>query len=185
MKAEIRRRILEQRKMMSPQEVREKSLKIQEKLFQTSYYQSSRTIMTYVDFQNEVETRNIIKRAIDEGKNIVVPLCGPNFSLLPVKINSLDDLEKGTKGILEPTVSNNVVDVKKLDIVLMPGITFDRNGHRLGYGLAYYDRFLKRLSPSTIIIALAYSFQVVQMLPYEEHDQNVNLIITENEIIHC
>jgi 5-formyltetrahydrofolate cyclo-ligase len=89
MKGEIRRRVLEQRKMMSPKEVNEKSKKIQEKLFRTSYYQTSRTIMTYVDFQNEVETRSIIKRALNEGKNIVVPLCGPNFSLLPVKIDRL------------------------------------------------------------------------------------------------
>ncbi|MGI6555050.1 MAG: 5-formyltetrahydrofolate cyclo-ligase [Bacillota bacterium] len=185
MKGEIRRRVLEQRKMMSPQEVNEKSKRIQEKLFRTSYYQTSRTIMTYVDFQNEVETRSIIKRALDEGKNIVVPLCGPNFSLLPVKIDSFDDLEKGTRGILEPTKKHDIVDVKKLDIVLVPGITFDRSGHRLGYGLAYYDRFLTQLSPSTIIIALVYSFQLVQTLPFEDHDQKVNLIITENEMIHC
>ena len=105
--------------------------------------------------------------------------------MLPVKIDSFDDLEKGTRGILEPTKKHDIVDVKKLDIVLVPGITFDRSGHRLGYGLAYYDRFLTQLSPSTIIIALAYSFQLVQTLPFEDHDQKMNLIITENEMIHC
>lgn len=184
MKEEIRRRVLEQRKKMSPEEVQEKSKKIQGRFFNSAYYQSSRTIMTYVDFQNEVETRSIINRAINEGKTIAVPLTGPNFSLLPVKIESLDDLEPGTKGILEPT-KIDIVDIKKLDLVLMPGITFDRSGNRLGYGLAYYDRFLSKLSPSTMIVALAYGFQVVQTLPYEDHDQKVNLIITENETIHC
>lgn len=184
MKDEIRRRILEQRKHMSSEDVEEKSERIHGRLFNSPYYQSSRTIMTYVDFQNEVETRSIINKAIGEGKNIVVPLCGQNYSLLPVKIGSLGDLEKGNKGILEPK-KIDIVDVKKLDLVLMPGVTFDRNGNRLGYGLGYYDRFLAQLSPSTMIVALAYGFQVVQTLPYEDYDQKVNLIITENETIHC
>lgn len=185
MKEEIRRRILAKRREMSAEEVKHKSIKIQELLFGTSYYQSSRTIMTYVDFQNEVETRKIISRAIGEGKNIAVPLCGPNFSLIPVKIESIDDLGPGTNGVLEPAKKRDIIDVKKLDLVLMPGITFDRSGNRLGYGLAYYDRFLVQLSPATMIVALAYSFQVVETLPFEEHDQNVNVIITENEIIRC
>lgn len=185
MKNEIRRRVLAQREKMSAEEVKERSLKIQETFFDSSYYQSSRTIMTYVDIQNEVETRGIIRRALEENKNIVVPLCGPNSTLLPVKIESLDDLEPGTMGILEPIKKRNIVEVKKLDLVLMPGITFDRSGNRVGYGLAYYDRFLTQLLPSTLIVALAYSFQVVESLPYEEHDQKVNIIITDEEIIKC
>lgn len=184
MKEEIRRRVLEQRKNMPAEEVELKSQQIQGRLFNSTYYQSSRTIMTYVDFQNEVETRGIIRGAISEGKIIAVPLTGPNYSLLPVKIESLDDLEPGNKGILEPK-KVDIVDLKKLDLVLMPGVAFDRYGNRLGYGLAYYDRFLAQLLPSTMIVALAYSFQVVQTLPFEEHDKKVNLIITENEIIHC
>lgn len=184
MKDQIRRRVLEMRKLMSPEDVAQKSKQIQQRLFNSTYYQSSRTIMTYVDFQNEVETRGIINRALGEGKIIAVPLTGPNVSLVPVRIDSLDDLEAGAKGILEPK-KMDIMDVKKLDLVLMPGVTFDRSGNRLGYGLAYYDRFLKQLSPSTMIVALAYGFQVVQTLPYEEHDEKVNLIITENEIIRC
>jgi len=184
MKDQIRQRMLEMRKMMSPEEVAQKSEQIQRRLFNTTYYQSSRTIMTYVDFQHEVETRSIINRAIGEGKIIAVPLTGPNITLVPVKIESLDDLEAGSRGILEPKKSE-IMDVKKLDLVLMPGVAFDRSGNRLGYGLAYYDRFLKQLSPATMIVALAYSFQVVQTLPFEEHDQKVNLIVTENEIIRC
>ena len=184
MKDEIRRRILETRRRMTPEEVALKSEQIQRRLYNSTYYLSSRTIMTYVDFQNEVETRSIIRRALGEGKIIAVPLTGPNFTLMPVKIESLDDLETGSKGILEPK-KINIVDNKKLDLVIMPGVAFDRSGNRLGYGLAYYDRFLKKLSPSTMIVALAYSFQVVQALPFEEHDQKVNLIITENEIIRC
>ena len=185
MKNEIRRKVLAQREKMSPEEVKEKSFKIQERLFSSSYYQSSRTIMTYVDIQNEVETRDIISKAIEVGKNIVVPLCGPNVTLLPVKIESLDDLEPGIMGILEPIRKKNIIDTKKLDLVLMPGITFDRQGNRLGYGLAYYDRFLTQLSPATLIVALAYSFQVVSSLPREEHDQTVDFIITDEEIIRC
>lgn len=184
MKKEIRKRILEQRNNMSQEEVRSKSKQIQDRFFESLYYQSSRTIMTYVDFQNEVETKNIIRRALGEGKIIAVPLCGPNVSLVPVKIESLDDLEPGTKGILEPK-KMDIIDVKKLDLVLMPGVAFDRNCNRVGYGLAYYDRFLTHLSPSTMIIALAYGFQVVQSLPSEEHDEKVNLIVTEEEIIRC
>lgn len=184
MKKDIRKKVLEQRNNMLPEEVEEKSKRIQDIFFDTLYYQSSRTIMTYVDFQNEVETKSIISRALDEGKVIAVPLCGPNVSLIPVKIESMDDLEPGTKGILEPK-RIDTIDAKKLDLVLMPGVAFDRNCNRVGYGLAYYDRFLTQLSPATMIVALAYDFQVVDLLPSEEHDQKVNLIITEKEIIRC
>ncbi len=184
MKKELRRRILEQRNNMLPEEVREKSKQIQDIFCDTLYYQSSRTIMTYVDFQNEVETKSMISRALNEGKVIAVPLCGPNVSLVPVKIESLDNLEPGTKGILEPK-KIDTIDAKKLDLVLMPGVAFDRSCNRVGYGLAYYDRFLTQLSPATMIIALAYDFQVVESLPIEEHDQKVNLIITEKGIIRC
>jgi len=185
MKDIIRNKILNLRAGLSKNEVMEKSAKIQERLYETQHYQSSRTIMTYVDIQNEVETRSIIARAFNEGKNVVVPVCGSNYNLLPVKIESFDDLEPGTMGILEPKKTKSIVDVKKLDLVLVPGIAFDRKGNRLGYGLAYYDRFLNKLSPSTVTIALAYSFQVLPSVPREEHDHKVNIIITEKEIIRC
>jgi len=181
----VRKRILAERSGLSEEEVLERSIKIQERLYVTQHYQSARTVMTYVDFQNEVETRSIITRAFKEEKNVVVPVCGPNYSLWPVKIESLEDLEPGTMGVLEPSKTKTVVQKEKLDLVLMPGIAFDRHGNRLGYGLAYYDRFLAELSPSTVIIALAYDFQVLSVLPHEDHDRKVDIIITEREIIRC
>ena len=185
MKDTIRNKILNQRKEMSVEEVNKKSVLIQERLYATQHYDSARTIMTYVDIQNEVETRSIISRALQEGKNIVVPVCGPDYSLLPIKIDSFDELESGTMGILEPRKRKSIVEARKLDLILVPGIAFDREGNRLGYGLSYYDRFMENLSPSTVTIALAYEFQVVPQVPVEGHDQKVNMIITENEIIKC
>jgi len=185
MKNVIRQKVLNMRGSMPREEVLEKSAKIHQKLFETQHYQSAATIMTYVDFQNEVETRSIIARAFQEGKNVAVPICGSNYTLLPIKIESFEDLEPGTMGILEPKKTKNIIDVKKLDLVLVPGIAFDRKGNRLGYGLAYYDRFLNSLSPATITIALAYSFQIFPTIPQEEHDHRVNIIITENELIKC
>lgn len=185
MKNKLRENILDRRTKMSSEEVNDKSILIQERLYSTQHYQSARTIMTYVDIQNEVETRSIITKALEEGKNVVVPMCGPNYSLSPIKIDSFEDLRQGTKGILEPSTNSSVVDKQKIDLILVPGIAFDRKGNRLGYGLAYYDRFISDLSPSTVNIALAYSFQVLTEIPFEKHDQKVNIIITEKEIIKC
>jgi 5-formyltetrahydrofolate cyclo-ligase len=102
-----------------------------------------------------------------------------------MKIDSFEDLEPGTMGILEPIKKRSIIDAHKLDIILVPGVAFDRKGNRVGYGLAYYDRFLKKFSPSTVKIALAYDFQVVSDIPCEKHDQVVDIIITEREIILC
>ncbi|NLK00858.1 MAG: 5-formyltetrahydrofolate cyclo-ligase [Clostridia bacterium] len=185
MKEEIRKTIDQIRTAMSKNEVEVKSAKIEERLYGTQHYQSAVTIMTYVSFHNEVGTRNIMSACFDDGKNVVVPICGPNYTLLPVKIKGFEDLEPGTMGILEPTKKKVIVDINRLDLILVPGIAFDRMGNRVGYGLAYYDRFLKKFSPSTVKIALAYDFQVVPSVPHEKHDQVVDLIITEKEIIHC
>ena len=108
--------------------------------------------MFYVSFNNEVDTietiKELLKNKEENKKNIIVPYVEKNNPILQLsKLNSFDDLEPKTFGILEPKDGKiKKFDVKKVDLVLVPGIVFDENGHRIGYGYGYYDRFLRKLN---------------------------------------
>src|SRR3989338_3616519 len=102
------------------------------------------------------------------------------------KLFSLKEFKPKTFGILEPKESyQREFNPDKLDIVIVPGIAFDKNGHRIGYGYGYYDRFLKTIRKETLKIGLAYDFQLIEKIPEERHDVPVDIILTEKEIAIC
>jgi len=173
---------------MEPLVVLEKSRIILERLFNSKIYAKSRSIMTYLDFRNEVSTGQLVATAINQGKQVSVPVVDPaRKSMTPSWLkNYQKDLVKGHYGILEPSPEAfRPVLPETLDLVIVPGVAFDEMGNRLGYGGGYYDRFLPRLSRAAKAIALAYEFQVLTDLsalmgPY---DRPVQFIFTEKRII--
>jgi 5-formyltetrahydrofolate cyclo-ligase len=144
--------------------------------------------MAYMSFRNEVSTDAIIAQAIETGKRVAVPVVDrEQRQLFPSElINFPADLKKGTWGIREPKQSClRPLDPCLIDLVLVPGVVFDQAGNRLGYGFGFYDRFLVSLRSGVRRVALAYSFQLVEKLPAEEHDCPVDLIVTEKKLIAC
>ncbi len=148
-------------------------------------------VMSYLDFQDEVQTT----RFFFDGPGaqppalvleLIVPYCEQN-DIVPFRLRTLDELEPGCMGIPEPKKSlrqesGRIVDPQNIELVLVPGLAFDASGNRLGRGAGYYDRFLARLRPSTVLIGLAFECQVFESVPVEPHDRPVDFVVTERTI---
>ena len=182
MKNQLRDDILEKRNSLPKEEVIDKSRVIEEKLFGLDAYKKSRTVMLFVSFNNEADTHNIIKKSLGK-KNVAIPKI-IQHEIEPSIIIDFDSLiPAGKFGILEP-IDLMKIAYKNIDLVLVPGIAFDSEGHRIGYGFGYYDKFLKKI-PKSVKIGLAFDFQVVDKITAEEHDVPVDFIITEKRVIEC
>lgn len=181
----IRERMHKLRNSLSAEEVQSKSEKINDNLFALNYLKEANKIMTYVSFKNEVSTIGIIDKLIKMEKEVIVPICDTNeYTLIPSRILSLDELSLSYFGIMEPKEPFiRPVNPKDIDIILVPGLAFDKNRNRLGHGKGFYDRFLKDVRPNSLKIALAYDFQVLDSIPIENWDIPMDLIITEKAII--
>ncbi len=139
-------------------------------------------LMLYLDFQHEVETTRFIK----PGQNIVVPCCVDDW--IQPTLTSLDELEKGPFGILEPRekIRRNPkrwVNPDYIAVVLVPGLAFDTHGNRLGRGRGFYDRFLSELPPETVSIGLAFECQIFPEIPVDAEDRPVTMVVTEKRIL--
>lgn len=184
MKEEIRKDILKIRKNMLKSEVIDKSNKIKTKLFELSNYKTAHTILFYVSYNNEVFTNDMIKESMSDGKKAVVPKTDKkNRKLILSELTSWDDLEVGAYNILEPKKNYiKEISIKSIDLIIVPGIVFDINGNRIGHGMGYYDRLLN-MSYHIPSIGLAFEFQIVENIDPEEHDEKIDIIVTEKRII--
>ena len=182
-KQELRQRLKAVRQSLDPEWVLQASQAIQETLVQLPEYQSSRSIMSYVSTGKEVETHRLLLRMKRESKVVVIPWCeGDELRLF--RWESFDELDRGTLNILEPrpdlrSKETKIFSPHELDLVLVPGLAFDRNGNRLGRGRGYYDRFLKTLPRRVVRIGLAFECQLVERVPVSPNDEKVDLILTE------
>ncbi len=180
MKKEIRKQTLKQRDALSPSYRLEADQKIHQTLFTLSEWKKADAILTYVSFRSEVETKSIIQRALSEGKPLAVPkVIGPlemNF----YQINSLDDLEKGYMGILEPK-SECRIEVTS-GLMIMPGSAFDPSCGRIGYGGGFYDHYIQNHKQALFTCAIAYECQILPHVPVDPLDQKPDLVITEEKI---
>lgn len=156
--------------------------KIAKKLFLTREYKKSSLILTYVSKDIEVDTKNIIINAIKDGKRVAVPKCIVDTHLMEFyEISSLDDLEKGTFGVLEPIVEKcKLLENFPNALCIVPGFSFDLKGYRLGYGKGYYDRFLSGFEGNTV--GICYKNCMRSLLPHGYFDKPVDVLVTESYI---
>ena len=188
MKRALKSEIFEKRRTLAKKDVKEKSNEIKKTLYSLPEFIKAKNILFYVSFGNEVGTRETIKDLLDKKeKTIVVPYVLGNYPILQLsELKNFDWLEVKTFGILEPKeLYIREFNHEKLDLVIVPGIVFDKNGHRIGYGHGYYDRFLKKLKKGVKTIGLAFELQVVDEIPEEQHDVPVDIIVTEKKVIMC
>lgn len=182
MKNQIKESILEKRNSLPKEEILQRSAQIKNNLFELEQYKKSRIIMFFVSFNSEVYTHDMVRAAL-KNKNVVVPKVEQN-GIEPSIIIDFDNLiPSGSFKIFEP-IEIMKIAYKNIGIVLVPGIVFDKEGHRIGYGFGYYDKFLHKV-PKAIKIGLAFDFQVIERIPREQHDVPVDLIVTEKRIIDC
>ena len=186
MKQTLKQQILQQRDSLSKKEIMERSYAIKNSLYSLREFIEAKSIMLYVSFNNEVDTQGIVKELLGKnGKTIVVPyVLKYNLMLQASELRDFNELEQRTFGILEPKdLYKREYNIDRLDLVIIPGVVFDRTGHRIGYGYGYYDRFLKTLRKETLKIGLAYDFQIVGKIPEEKHDVPMDIIITDKEVL--
>lgn len=185
-KQQLRQRLKEIRNSLDPAWVAEASQAIQKRLLELPEYVSARTVMSYVSVGKEVETHQLLLRMRKEGKTVVIPWCeGKELRLF--RWESFDELENGTLNILEPRAELRLRQDKRiapdeLDLILVPGLGFDRNGNRLGRGAGYYDRFLKTTPRRVVRLGLSFECQIVENIPMSANDEKVDLVVTECSI---
>lgn len=178
-KEQIRNAMKKRRSELSPEEVRARSDDVIARLTGQEVYRRAGCLASYVSVANEVDTHALIHLALDRGKRVAAPVVKANRTLVHREIRSLAELKPSGVGLLEPSGEDGgVVPPHAFDIVLVPGLAFDRAGNRIGFGAGYYDRFLS-LSPA-FKIGLAYDFQVLDRLPAGPHDIPMDLVVTES-----
>ncbi|MDD2233580.1 MAG: 5-formyltetrahydrofolate cyclo-ligase [Desulfitobacteriaceae bacterium] len=181
-KKEIRKQVLAKRASLGETARTEKSLLIQKKVMALAEYRIARTLMLFMNFRDEVETKGLAEDILAGGKQLVLPFCEPGGIIIPAVIKDLGELVTGMWGIREPAGERLVkAEISEIDFVLVPGAAFDLAGNRLGYGMGYYDRFFRLLSPSVPRVAVAFNCQIIAGVPVVEHDKKMSLLITEEK----
>jgi 5-formyltetrahydrofolate cyclo-ligase len=157
-----------------------------ERLMALPEYRNARTAAWYLDARSELRTRGHVARELGGPRRIVIPyVIGRGLGLW--RLGTLDELSPGRFGILEPAPERQAdpqrqVTPQELDLVVVPGLGFDRRGNRLGAGCGYYDRLLARLRPDTRRIGLCYESQLLDRIPAENHDIPLDLVVTQTAI---
>ena len=155
------------------------------KIISSDVYKISENIFIYVSLSKEADTLKLIEYSLACGKSIFVPkVISKKDGMIALKIESLNDLKRGTHGIMEPEFVNQKLYPSKIDLNVVPGVAFDKTGNRVGYGGGYYDRFLEKTCNKDNIIAIAYDFQVFSEIPRDFFDIKVNVIVTESQYIN-
>lgn len=184
-KTTLRKLVLEKRDAVDINTRKKWDEEVFKRIINNESYINSNIIFTFVSFGSEVNTHQIISLALNDNKIIYVPKIKSKEKGIEIfRINSLSDLKTGYLGILEPSQNCSAADSSDIDLILMPGVAFDRQGGRLGYGAGFYDRFLTKMSKRVEKIALAYQFQVVDSVPMENSDVRIDGIITNDSFIH-
>ena len=173
-KKELRRAIRERKRAMSEEEIVTRSAALGKSFAASELYQNAETIYGYLPYNQEVRTVPMLEQALLDGKKVAVPkVIGDEMVF--IYLNDLTQVEKGYAGIPEP-VADGPVATDTHALVLMPGLAFDPEGHRIGYGGGFYDKFLQR-EPEHPTLALCYEFQMLQHLETEAHDIPVDCVL--------
>ena len=203
-KGDIRKNVLALRDAISVADKAQYDASIREIVMGMEEYRDAEAILAYVSYRSEVDTTMLIRQALADGKYVFAPkVSGDEMEFW--QISSLEDLREGYRGILEPEQSISFTDwisryIGSKVMMWMPGAAFDKERHRIGYGGGFYDRYLTRLLQQSeqttsadqtrtqsgcfmlTTAALTYSCQVLERIPYEEHDVKPDMLITEQGI---
>jgi len=181
-KSQLRTQLKKKRLGLTPDQVANFSKHILTQLTKTKEYRKAKNILLYHPIQNEVDTISLLSPTTK--KTFCLPrICGKTNHLHIHKITNSHELKTGRFNIQEPHSKHPVIARKNIDLIITPGLAFDSQGNRIGYGKGYFDRLFKNLSTKAFKIALAYDFQIIENVPAEKHDQKVDLIITEKRKI--
>ncbi len=197
-KRALRERMLAQRSALTPAQRDAASAAMMQSLLMQPAYVSANVVLAYASFGDEFDTAAFLQAVLTAEKTLVLPRVDKAMQQLVLhRVLHIDELVAGVWGIREPRADAPPILLTDVDFALIPGVAFDRRGGRLGYGGGYYDRLLSMVSmPQTRLLArslgqakvvnlcaAAFSCQIVEQVPLDQHDIRIPLLITENEII--
>lgn len=181
MKERIRRESLKRRNRLSREEIERKSLLIRRGILKLPEFVKAKRILTYFEKGTEVKISPLITHMLNTGKEVILPITVPEKKeLLLSRIMSLEELGEGIFGILEPKVMR-LVPPETIELAILPGVAFDLEGNRIGYGGGYFDGLLHKMD--ALLIGVAYEIQIVEDLPSSSKDVRMDKIITESRVI--
>lgn len=170
----LRSMIREKKRAMMPEQIESASQQLTELFLATQAYRNAKTVYGYLPYNQEVRTVPVLEQALKDGKKVAVPkVFGDEMKF--IYLDDLNKVEKGYSGIPEPIDDGPEAD-DPTALVLMPGLAFDREGHRIGYGGGFYDKFLSK-EPNHPTVALCYDFQIVEDLPVDYYDIPVDCVL--------
>lgn len=173
-KQELRRLIREKKRAMSEEQITSRSAELARQFYASELYRNAKTIYGYMPYNQEVRTIPMMEQAIRDGKKVAVPkVYGQEMRF--ILMDDLSAVEKGYAGIPEPVADGPVAN-DETALVLMPGLAFDQEGHRIGYGGGFYDKFLAS-EPGHPTLALCYDFQMLPRVQTEEFDIPVDIVL--------
>jgi 5-formyltetrahydrofolate cyclo-ligase len=183
----LREAVLRDRDALSDTQRAVDALACETRLLQLPAFQNAKTVLSYMSFGSELNTHAILRQSLQRGKAVVLPRMVkpsgaqtlPELAIHQVLAES--DLTAGPWGILEPHANSAAATFATVDLVLVPGVAFDRRGRRLGYGKGYYDRLLPARRANCLLVALAFDFQLVDEVPVSAHDVSIDLLITPSQ----
>ena len=192
-KKSLRKEITLRRDSLSPDIRKIKDQAAYARLTSLNEYKKAGTILLYASFRSEVNTESLIRQALADNRIVVLPRCDQSDETLKLfAIRKWSDLVPGCWGILEPLeATDRAIDIRSVDIVIAPGVAFDEDCNRLGYGKGYYDKLLSKreslagapLRP--LVVGLAYEEQIVPSIPCSPHDMKMDFVITDKRNIYC
>jgi 5-formyltetrahydrofolate cyclo-ligase len=185
-KPALRATALSRRNSLASEQAFALSRMIQARALQFPRYLEAPSSVLYSPIQNEVGTQEIREHGLEHGKSVFYPRLGRGDAVELVEVKSVGELKLGRFGIYEPA-GETILSDQAIDgsIVFVPGVAFDPRGNRLGRGMGWYDRLLRRLGSRATSVGLAYEFQIVNEVPSDPWDQKMQFLITESRIIDC
>lgn len=177
-KKEARQQIKEKIKKLDKTYKQEADQSIFEQIRNLKEYQKAETIFCYASMKDEVDTWQLIKLALKQGKTVGVPLCIGKGIMEVRKITTLNDFEEGAYGIMEPSKNCPILDKEMIDMALIPCVSADKDNKRLGHGAGFYDRFLEETKFPKIL--LCYRELLMDKVPTEEHDILMDQVIYDH-----
>lgn len=191
MKSEIRSRMMETRNHLSEEQRNQWNSELFQNLADLKEYRACDKLFTYISFQSEPDTIDIIKLALKDKKQVYVPRVEGKIMQF-YEIEGFNKLERSHYGILEPEIeeekrySCKIQGEETFNLILLPGLAFDMKGNRIGYGGGFYDKYLSEFSETHFYkIALTYEFQILNHINSSEYDRRADLLLTPERKIYC
>jgi len=176
LKQQLRKDIRQRKQQYSLEQREVWSKEIEQQLLDHPRLRTARVVMLYYALPDEVDTRHLVDTLLKEGKTVVLPKCVDKEHIEPRQYTGPDDLAEGIYNLLEP-VGQPYDALGDIELIIVPGMSFDSKGHRLGRGRGYYDRFLAQV-PQAYKIGVCFDFQRVEQVPVDENDQVMDEVLS-------